>query len=160
MTETAQESLNEAAAFQKIWLETLAKMAQVSAAYSPGFPATEILRQLRAGMLRALGEAWEEYLRSPQFTDGKRQWLDQAIDLRKLRNDHMARIRSEIQSPHRGDIDSMMLAVRHLEQRLLGRVDELSGVIEQLDKRASQCAAGGAFVDGAKGFAAANRVCC
>ena len=65
-------------------------------------------------------------MRSPQFLEGMKQWMDQAVAFRKLSNDFMAKVRNEMQMPSRDDIDSVMLAVRHMEKRLLDRIDHLA----------------------------------
>lgn len=122
----SEKSAQEAAAFQKIWMETMSKMLQASFTFSPNSPPPEVLRQIRSGIFQALAESWDEFMRSPQFLEGMRQWMENAIAFRKVSNDFMARVRNETQAPSRGDMDSIMLAVRHMEKRLLDRVDELS----------------------------------
>ena len=74
-------------------------------------------------------------MRSPQFLEGIKQWMDNAINFRKLSNDFMARVRNELQAPSREDIDTVMLSVRHMEKRLLDRVEELSAQIEEINRR-------------------------
>jgi hypothetical protein len=62
--------------------------------------------------------------------------MENAVAFRKLTNEFMARVRNEMQSPSRDDIDTVMLTVRHMEKRLLDRMDELSQQLEQLKARA------------------------
>jgi hypothetical protein len=90
------------------------------------------LRQLRSGMFQALAQSWEEFMRSPQFLEGMKQWMDNAINFRKMSNDFMAKVRSEFQAPSRDDVDNVLLSVRHMEKRLLDRLEELAGEIGQL----------------------------
>ena len=65
-------------------------------------------------------------MRSPQFVEGMKQWMDSAINFRKMSNDFMAKVRNELQAPSREDMDSIMLSVRHMEKRLLDRINTLS----------------------------------
>ena len=74
-------------------------------------------------------------MRSPEFLESMKQWMDTAINFRKMSNDFMAKVRNEIQAPSRDDIDTVMLTVRHMEKRLLDRVEDLVVRIEQLDSR-------------------------
>lgn len=128
------KAADEAAAFQKIWLETMSKMAQVAVTISPNSPPPDVVRQLRGGMLQVLAASWDEFMRSPKFLEGSRQWLDNALAFRKLSNDFMGRVRTELQAPSRADIDSIMLTVRHMEQRLLNRLDDLAGQVGALER--------------------------
>jgi hypothetical protein len=47
-------------------------------------------------------------------------------------------MRHELQAPSRDDIDTVMLAVRHMEKRLLDRVEQLSSQVSKLQ----ECMAG------------------
>ncbi len=135
MENDLNKTAEEAIAFQKIWLETMSRIMQAAFTISPNSPPPDALRQMRSGVWNALADSWEEFMRSPQFLNGVRQWMDNAIAFRKLSNDFMARIRTELQAPSRGDIDTIMLTVRHMEKRLLDRVDELSRQVAELNQR-------------------------
>jgi len=132
-----QKTAEEAAAFQKIWMESMSKLMQTAFTLSPNSPPPEVLRQIRSGIFQALAESWEEFMRSPQFLDGMKQWMENAITFRKITNDFMARARNEMQSPSRDDIDTVMLTVRHMEKRLLDRLDEISAKVDALSQKNS-----------------------
>ena len=72
-------------------------------------------------------------MRSPQFFDRMKQRMEGAINFRKLSNDFMAKVRNETQAPSRDDIDTIMLAVRHMEKRLLDRIEQLAAQVNALD---------------------------
>jgi len=129
------KTAEQAAAFQKIWMESMSKVMQAAFTVSPNSPPPEILHQLRSGIFQALAQSWDEFMRSPQFADGMRQWMEGAIAFRKMSNDFMARVRNEMQSPSRDDVDTIMLTVRHMEKRLLDRLEELSGQVNLLNQR-------------------------
>ena len=126
-----EKATDQAAAFQKIWMESASKIIQAAFTMGPNSPPPEILRQIRSGIFQALANSWEEFMRSPQFLDGMRQWTENAISFRKLTNDFMAKARNELQAPSRDDMDSIMLTIRHVEKRLLDRLDELSAQLSQ-----------------------------
>src|ERR1051325_6143666 len=127
-----QKSAEQAAAFQKLWMESMAKIMQAAFTFKPDSPPPEILRQIRGGIFQALAQSWDEYMRSPQFLEGMKQWMDGAIAFRKMTNDFMAKVRNDAQSPSRDDIDNVMLTLRHMEKRLLDRLEVLEARVNDL----------------------------
>lgn len=138
MSDPTKEFADQSAAFQKIWLESMSKVIQATSTFTPDSAPPELLRQIRDGILQALAEAWNEFLRSPQFQAGMKQWMEQAVAFRKESNEFMAKARKEMQAPTGSDIDAILLAVRHMEKRVLDRVEELSGQLRELQSRAGQ----------------------
>jgi hypothetical protein len=135
MNDDFEKTADQVAAFQKIWAESISKMMQTAFTMGPNSAPPEVLRQIRSGLFQALAQSWEEFMRSPQFLEGMRQWMETAINFRKMTNDFMARVRNELQAPSRDDIDTIMLSVRHMEQRLLDRVETLTGQLDELHRR-------------------------
>jgi hypothetical protein len=125
----------QAVAVQKLWMDSISKILQAAFTATPNSPPPEVVGQIRAGILQALAHSWEEYMRSPQFLAGMRQWMENAVAFRKLTNDFMASVRSGLQAPSRGDIDTVMLTVRHMEKRLLDRLEDSSAKVNSLDAR-------------------------
>lgn len=131
----ANQTAEQWAAFQQIWGETFSKLMQLGFTYSPESAPPEFMRQMRSGIFQALGQSWEQFLRSPQFMEGMKQHMDNAIAFRKMSGDFFSKTRNETQGTSRADIDAVMLAVRHMETRVLDRVEELAEQIDQIDKR-------------------------
>jgi uncharacterized protein (DUF2267 family) len=116
-------------------MDSMSKIMQTAFTFGSNSPPPDVLKQIRTGMFQALAQSWEEFMRSPQFLDSMKQWMDTAINFRKMSNDFMAKVRNEMQSPSRDDIDTVMLTVRHMEKRLLDRMEELTGKINELSTR-------------------------
>ena len=135
MNDNFAKTTEQMAAFQKIWTESMTQMMQTAFSMAPDSAPPEVLRQIRSGLFQALAQSWDEFMRSPQFLAGMRQWMDSAVNFRKMSNDFMARVRNELQAPSREDIDAVMLNVRHMEKRLLDQVEELSNQINELNRR-------------------------
>jgi hypothetical protein len=130
------DNVNEqSAAFQKIWQESMSKLMQAAFTFTPNAAPPELLRQIRNGILQALAETWNEFLRSPQFQQGMKHWMDSAVAFRKMSNDFMGKVRREMQAPTRDDMDAIMLSVRHMETRILDRVEELAKQISEPNQR-------------------------
>jgi len=127
-----EKTAEQAAAFQKIWLESASKMIQAGLAMGPNSAPPEVLRQLRSGIFQALAETWEEFMRSPQFLEGMKQWMETAIGFRKMTSEFLAKARNEMQAPSRDDVDTIMLNIRHIEKRLLDRIEEVSDQVREL----------------------------
>ena len=148
MSDNFEKTAEQAAAFQKIWMDSMSKIMQTAFTFGNNSPPPDVVKEIRSGIFRALAQSWDEFMRSPQFLESMKQWVDTAINFRKMTNDFMAKVRNEIQAPSRDDIDTVMLTVRHMEKRLLDRVEDLAVRIEQLDGRlnghASQPAPGAA----------------
>jgi len=131
MNSSFENAAENVAAFQKMWMESASKMVQATLNLSPNSdPAA--LRQMRSGIFQALAQSWEEFMRSPQFLQGMKQCMESAVSTRKMTGDFLAKVRNEMQAPSRDDIDSVMIAIRHLETRLLDRVETLSTQIAEL----------------------------
>ena len=135
MNDNFDKTAEQAAAFQKIWMDSMSKIMQTAFTFGSNSPPPDVLREIRSGIFRALAQSWEEFMRSPQFLESMKQWMDNAINLRKMSNDFMAKIRNEMQAPSRDDIDTVMLTVRHMEKRLLDRMEDLASQISALNNR-------------------------
>ncbi len=135
MNQNSQTSAEQAAAFQKIWIESMSKFMQAAYSMGPESTPPEMARLIRNGVFQSLAKSWEEFMRSPQFLQGMRQWMDGMITFRKLTNDYLAGVRNELQAPSRDDIDQVLLAMRHMEKRLLDRVDELSDQMSEVQEQ-------------------------
>jgi hypothetical protein len=132
MSEPSQNFAEQGAAFQKLWLESTSKLMQAAFTFSPNSTPPELVREIRDHILQALGESWNEFLRSPQFRENMRQWMENAVAFRAMSNDFLARARHEMQAPARDDIDAVLLNLRHLETRILDRLETLSTQVEAL----------------------------
>src|SRR5580765_3334187 len=130
-----EKAAEQAAAFQKVWADSMSKVMRASFAPGQSSPPPELLKQIRSGIFEALAKSWDEFMRSPQFLESMKQWMDNAISFRKLTNDFMGKVRNEMQAPSREDIDTIMLTVRHMEKRLLDQVETLSEQLKALNEK-------------------------
>ncbi len=138
MNTSFEQTAEQAAAFQKIWTESAAKIMQAAFTAAPNSTPPELLRQIRGGIFQALAQSWDEFMRSPEFLENMRQWMENAINFRKVTNDFLGKMRNEMQAPSREDVDTIMLAIRHMEKRLLDCTEELKGQVRELSQRLAQ----------------------
>jgi len=116
-------------AYQKIWTDTFNRMLQLGVTFTPESTPPEFLRQLRTSIFQAIAQSWDEFLRSPQFLDGMKQWMENAIAFRKLTNECLARAHDEAHTASAEDIGAVLVAMRHMEKRVLDRVDKLEAAM-------------------------------
>lgn len=133
--DSTKHTAEQWAAFQKIWGETFNKLMQLGFTFSPESAPPDFMRQMRSGIFQALAQSWEHFLRSPQFMESMKQHMDNALAFRKMSSDFFNKVHHETQTTTREDIDSIMLAVRHMETRVLDRVEELAVQVEAVNKR-------------------------
>jgi hypothetical protein len=127
ITNDSNESKTDGATdFLKSWAESFSRILQSACHFTPDTMPPELLRQIRTGLFDALAKSWEEFLRSPQFLEGMKQMMDNAVAFRQMSGDFFARVRRETQGVNREDVDKILLAVHELETRLNRRVDELA----------------------------------
>lgn len=128
----------QAAAFQKLWMDSCAKMAGAWSEYSPGSPPVEEVRKVRTGILKGLAEAWEEYMRTPQFMEAMKATLNGMLELRRLSRDGMNRLHEQFEIPTKEDIDGVLLAIRHIERRVLDRIEDIDERLLTLNEHLGQ----------------------
>lgn len=136
MDNNGSESVFDGAeAITKMWGEFASRMAQASGALKPDDMPPEMARAMRSAMFRAMGEYCDQFMRSPQFLQMMKQSMAGAIQLRRQLNEFLGRVQHEFQGTSRQDVDQLMLALRHLEQRIVDGNEHLLERIEELDAR-------------------------
>ncbi len=135
MSDNMNKAFDQAAAFQKLWTESLVNMASVWSQYSPVSPPVDEIRKMRGGMLKVLGETWDEYMRTPQFMELMKASLNGALDLKRMAREGMNRAHEQFENPSKEDIDGVLMAIRHVERRLLDRLEGLDERVVNLDEK-------------------------
>ena len=129
------KGFEQTAALQKLWTDSFASMAGVWSQFTPGAPPADEMRKMRSGMLKVLAETWDEYMRTPQFMEMMKASLNGALDLKRMARDGMNRVHEQFENPSKEDIDGVLLAIRHVERRLLDRFEGLDGRVANLDEK-------------------------
>jgi len=126
------KAFDQATAFQKVWMDSFAKMAGTWAEFSPESPAPDELRKMRGNMLKVLAETWDDYMRTPQFMELMKASINGALDLKGMARDGLNWVHGQLEVPNKEDLDGVLLALRHVERRLLDRIegvdDRLAGL--------------------------------
>ncbi|MCB1235679.1 MAG: hypothetical protein KDM91_11460 [Verrucomicrobiae bacterium] len=127
--------------FARLWTDFAGKMASAGASFSPNATPPDAARGMRSAFFDALTGYFEQYLRSPEFLDSWKQVMAGAIEFRRQLNENLGRVHHEFQGTSRQDIDQLMIALTHLERRLVDtieraeeRIDGLSARLQLLEK--------------------------
>lgn len=121
-----------------MWTDSFSDMAQVWTRYSPAQPPPDAMREMRTGMLKVLTQSWEDFVRTPQFLEYMKKGMDGVLDFKKLSSDFFTKGHHSTETPAREDIDGILLAIRHMERRLLDRVEEVDSNVSGLGRRLDQ----------------------
>ena len=135
MSANTDTYFDQLAALQKLWTDSLANMAGAWSQFSPGSAPSDEMRKMRGEMLKVLAETWDEYMRTPQFMEMMKASLNGALDLKRLASDGMNRVHEQFKTPSKEDIDEVLLAVRHVERRVLDRLEGLDDRVAKLDEK-------------------------
>jgi len=135
MSDNPGKMFDQAAAFQKLWIDSFTDMASVWSQFSAGSPPVDEMRKMRGGMLKVLAETWDEYMRTPQFLEMMKASLNGALDLKRMAREGMNRVHEQFENPSKQDVDAVLLAIRHVERRLLDRLEGLDDRVANLNER-------------------------
>jgi len=138
MSDTPNPTPDPAANFAKLWSDSCSRLMQAAMAYSPETASPELLRQIRGGLFQALSQSWQEYMRSPQFLQGMKQLMDQAVAFRKFSAELMTKTRHATEGVAQEDLEDLRFIVGQMESRLARHLESLSAQISQLQKEFQQ----------------------
>lgn len=122
-------------AFVRMWTDFASKMMSAGMAAPPGSSPPDLARQARSAWFQACEDYCQQFMRSSQFQEGMHRSLAASVELRKQMNDFLGRVQHELQGASRQDLDQLMLAMRHLEQRLVDGFERLSERLDEISRR-------------------------
>src|SRR5439155_882216 len=120
-----------------LWMEFAAKMATTPGAlpFRPEQTPTEAARAARDAAFGTMGQQADKYMRSPQFLEQVKQTLDASIGFRKQINDFFTQAHHSVQGVARQDVDAVFRSIRHMETRVLDRIENLCDRLDEVSRR-------------------------
>jgi hypothetical protein len=119
----------------QLWLEMGSRIATATAsAFGEPHPG-DAAKVMRDAYLQALAQQTESFTRSPQFLEMMKQSTEAAVTFRQQTNDLLEKIHHAGGGLARSDMDSLLMAVRRCETRILDRLDEIAQKIDALESR-------------------------
>lgn len=135
MSDETSTKSDGAEACSRMWADFASKVAAASLSFAPSASPPEAAGQVRNALFGAAEQYWTEFMRSPEFLEAMKQAMDGAIAFRKQLNEVLTRAHHEAQGVAREDIDSVMLCIRHMETRILDRIDEVASRLDRISER-------------------------
>jgi hypothetical protein len=135
MEVSMKAQFDQAQEMTNLWLQTVTKMMSAGVMMDPTQAPPDSARRLRDISLTAMSEQLDKYMRSPQFLAMVKQSLDTQIAFRKQLNQFFTDALHSVQSVARQDADALSLSVRHMETRVLDRIETLCERLDQLRQR-------------------------
>ncbi len=135
MDNNMTKAMEQAAAVQKLWMDSFTDMANVWSQFSPSKPPPEQLRKMRSGMLKVLAESWEEFMRTPFFMEMMKNSMNSALDLRRMGQAGAAKLHEQTGIAAKEDIDGILMAIRHIERRLMERMEGVGEKFDEVERR-------------------------
>jgi len=118
-----------------MWLDFATRMTAAGLSFQPEQPPPDAARHVRDVALEALGQQADKYMRSPQFLQGIKQTIDTSIAARRQLNDLLAQAHHSVQGVAKQDLDALSLSVRHMETRVLDRLEQLMDRLDEVGRR-------------------------
>jgi hypothetical protein len=134
MSETTDAQSDQTTTFAKLWTDSCALLMQTAMSYSPETAPPELLRQIRSGLMQALAQSWQEFLRSPQFLEGMKQMMEQAVAFRQFSAELLTKTRHATEGVAQEDLENLRAAMGQMESRLARQMDALAALTSQLAK--------------------------
>lgn len=125
----------QAQRFTEMWTNLATKVAAASAGGNGDAASPEASKQIRGAIFAALSQQAEQFMRSEQFLDLLRQSMSGSIQMREQMKDYLTEVHHGLQGVARQDVDSLLIALRHLETRVLDRLEAVDGKIDALARQ-------------------------
>ncbi len=147
-------------AFTKFWSDMFSRLTPpggVGMSFTPPSPE-ETAKQMRQAMFDSWAKHCEDFMRSDVFLDSMKKSMDGALAFRQKLNDFLTKTLQDSQMPARSDTESILLAVRRMEEKVLGRMESLTQRVEALESGNEGRAAEGSRSAGSSTSASAAAV--
>lgn len=143
MNQMSGQAIGAMGTFTKIWTDLMTNMAVAGFSAQPGATPPDAARQIRGSMFRTMAESIDEAMRTPQFMDMIRQSMDSMLNFRRQLDSMMTQMHQAVQSTTREDIDTLMVTIRHMERRVLDRMEDMTERLDEMEDRLNQIAGNG-----------------
>lgn len=118
--------------FTQLWTEMLGRMSQAGM-QAQAATQEEMGKHVRQAFFDAWAKSCEDFMRSDVFLEGMRKSMEGALAFKQQMDEMVRKAMGESPLPSRDDTESIIMAVRRLEERVLDRLEELSERVEALE---------------------------
>jgi septal ring factor EnvC (AmiA/AmiB activator) len=135
MSSCSQDPLDLGQGMMRAWTDLASKMMTAGLSLSPESTPPEAAREIRSNLLSAWADHMQQFFRSPMFLEAMRKNLDFNVQARKQLNEYLGQVQHEFQGVSRQDVDHLMRAMRHVEQRSVDGLERISSQLDDLSQR-------------------------
>lgn len=121
-------------AFTAFWTDYWGRLASSGAGAAIPQPPPDVMAQMRKTFFDAMSEHMDGVMRSEAFLNAMKQSMDHALAWQQMLNQTLQKGLSGAQMPSRDSADHVVMLVRGMEERVLGRLEDLAKRIEKLEK--------------------------
>ncbi len=132
MDDNFKKSFERATALQNLWVDSMTGIARSWSEYSPTKPPPEEMKKARQRMLGAISKSWEDFMRTPEFMEMMRESMKGSSVWGAEAKSGAARMHEAMGTAAKQDIDGVLLAIRHVEKRILDRLETLQETLDEL----------------------------
>lgn len=118
--------------FSQFWTDMMGRMGAPGVAPSAG--SNDWLKQMRKPFLEAMSRQAEEFMRSEQFLTAMKQSMDNALAAKQQVNQFLTKTLHDFQMPSSSDMDNLVLVMRAMEDRIVGKLEDLVERVERLEQ--------------------------
>lgn len=118
--------------FSKFWTDMMGRMGVPGG--EPSAASNDWLKQMRKPFLDAMARQAEEFMRSEQFLTAMKQSMDNALAAKQQVNEFLTKTLHDFQMPSSSDMDNIVLVMRAMEERIVGKLEDLAKRIERLEQ--------------------------
>jgi len=121
----------EADPISKFWSDMMTSMGAASMPKPP--TQEELLKQMRRAFFDAWAAKCDEFMRSEAFLAMMKQSMESSLAFREKTNAFLKRSLGDAQMPSRDDTDSILIALRSLQEKMLDKLDVLTERVAALE---------------------------
>lgn len=115
--------------FTAFWTDFLGRAS--SAGFTP--PASDKFDAMRKAFFGALSEHADAFMRSEAFLSMMKQSMEQSLAWQQTMNEYLRRGLTAAQVPTRADADHIVMLIRGMEERVVGKLEQLEQRVGQLE---------------------------
>src|SRR5262245_33901591 len=136
MPQTDDQTANDP--FGQMWTDFFSRMGTVPGMAMPQMPSAtasnDALKQMQRVFFDALAKYFDDFMRSEQFLGMMKQTMDRSLAFKQQVDQFLTRLHHGTQSPSSSEMSDIAGILRHIEERLVRRMDALEDKVAAVEE--------------------------
>ena len=136
MPQTEERTANDP--FGQMWTDFFSRMGTAGAAAMPPMPSSaasnEAVKQMQRVFFDALAKYFDDFMRSEQFLNMMKQTMDRSLAFKQQVDQFLTKLHHGTQSPTTSEMSDIAGILRHIEERLVRRMDALETKVAAVEE--------------------------